>query len=70
MKAREHLDLRIFSIVLFLLCLLPVPTPLHNDEFSLFEKIFFLLLSHSFYRIVFRGDFWQDMHSKMLYNFE
>ena len=38
MKAREHLDLRIFSIVLFLLCLLPVPACLHNDEFNLFEK--------------------------------
>lgn len=67
MKAREHLDLRIFSIVLFLLCLLPVPAPLHNDEFNLFEKKKILLLSHSFYRIVFKGDF---MHSKMLYNFE
>lgn len=71
MKAREHLDLSIFSILLFLLCLLPVPAPLHNDEFNLFEKKKkSLLFSHSFYRVVFKGDFWQDLHSKMLYNFE
>ena len=71
MKAREHLDLRIFSIVLFLSCLLPVPARLHNDEFNIFEKKKkSLLFSHSFYRIVFKGDFWQDLHSKMLYNFE
>lgn len=38
MKAREHLDLSIFSILLYLLCLLPVPAPLHNDEFNLFGK--------------------------------
>ena len=47
MKAREHLDLRIFSIVLFLSCLLPVPARLHNDEFNLFEKkkkVYFFLI--------------------------
>ena len=45
MKAREHLDLRIFSIVLFLLCQLPVPACLHNDEFNLFEKKKFTFFS-------------------------